>query len=66
MNFNPQPLPLTRRTKVAVNQLKLRISRGELMFPALIATMQSASTGVIVHLDVVDTMRNLGSVSQAA
>ncbi|MNN58549.1 hypothetical protein D3C81_1736030 [compost metagenome] len=34
------------------------------MCGAVVAKMQPVSTGVIVHLDVMDTMRNLGCISQ--
>lgn len=66
MNFNPQPLPLIRRTKVPSDQIKPRISRGKLMFRTLIAKMQPGTTGVIVHFNVVDTMGNPSGVRQPA
>ena len=53
-------------SKVASDQIKLRVSRRKLMLTTVVAKMQPVSTGVIVHLDVVDAMRNLGCVSQAA
>jgi len=36
------------------------------MFTAVVAKMQPVSTGIIVDLDVVDEMWNLGCVSQVA
>ncbi|MNH26371.1 hypothetical protein D3C79_864230 [compost metagenome] len=59
MNFNLEPLTLIRGAKVASDQIELRVSRRKLMCGAVVAKMQPVSTGVIVHLDVMDTMRNL-------
>lgn len=54
--FNLKPFILMRRSKVASDQIELRVSRRKLMLTTVVAKMQPVSTGVIVHLDVVDAM----------
>ena len=56
VNFNLESFILMWRSKVASDQIELRVSRRELMLATVVAKMQPVSTGVIVHLDVVDAM----------
>ena len=56
VNFNLESFILMWRSKVASDQFELRVSRRELMLVTEVAKMQPVSTGVIVHLDVVDAM----------
>ncbi|KGI91163.1 hypothetical protein MD26_22125 [Pseudomonas sp. H2] len=65
MDFDLEPLILIGRLKVAGDQIKLCVGRSKFMFGTAVTNMQSASTDIVVYLDVVNAMGNLGRVSQA-
>ena len=65
MNLDLEPLILIGRLKVTGDQIKLSVGRSKFMFSTAVTNMQSASTDIVVYLDVVNAMGNVGRVSQA-
>lgn len=63
---NIQPFRLVGCTKVARDQVEFSISGCEVMLATGIPVVQPATAGVVVHLNVVNTVRDFRSVSQAA
>ncbi|ALQ03005.1 hypothetical protein PHLH3_23920 [Pseudomonas sp. St386] len=61
-----QPFRLVWCTKVARDQIEFSISGCEVMLGTRIPVVQPATAGVIFNFDVVNTVRDFRSVSQAA
>lgn len=65
VNFNLKPFILMRRSKVASDQIELRVSRRKLMLTTVVAKMQPVSTGVIDDLSWEAENRVIAQAHQA-